>query len=59
MTEPVVDHHGREGGRSRRRRGAAVSFNSLLAGVDGFGQLEGGAAVVLDGNEAAALQKRP
>jgi hypothetical protein len=28
----VVHHHGREEGRGRARRGAAVSFNSLLAG---------------------------
>ena len=33
MTEPVVFHHGRQGGRCSSRRGAAVSFNSLLGGV--------------------------
>jgi hypothetical protein len=31
MTEPVVGHHGREGGGRSKPRGAAVSFNSLLA----------------------------
>ena len=31
MSEPVVHHHGREGGRCRGQRGAAVCFNSLLA----------------------------
>jgi hypothetical protein len=33
MTAPVVHHHGREAGRGRSRRGAAVSFNSLLGGA--------------------------
>jgi hypothetical protein len=32
MTEPVVPDHGREGRRIKSRRGAAVSFNSLLGG---------------------------
>lgn len=31
--EPVVVHHGREEGRSRLRRGAAVCFNSLTGAV--------------------------
>jgi len=31
MTEPVVLHHGREGGPCRRQRGAADCFNGLLA----------------------------
>src|SRR5687767_3030793 len=33
MTEPVVLHHGRQGGRCRLRRGTAVCFNSLLGGA--------------------------
>ena len=32
-SEPVVHHHGREGGRRRKPRGAAVCFNSLLGGA--------------------------
>ena len=32
-SEPVVYHHGREGGRGRQRRRAAVCFNSLLASL--------------------------
>jgi hypothetical protein len=32
-SEPVVHHHGREVGDSGPRRGAAVSFNSLLGGA--------------------------
>ncbi len=33
MSEPVVLHHGREGGRCWSQRGAAVCFNSLLGGA--------------------------
>ena len=32
-SEPVVLHHGREGGRYRSQRGAAGCFNGLLGGV--------------------------
>jgi hypothetical protein len=32
-SEPVVLHHGREEGRWRSRRGAAVCFNGLLGGA--------------------------
>ena len=32
-SEPVVLHHGREGGGLSSRRGAAVCFNGLLGGA--------------------------
>src|SRR6186713_3348679 len=34
-SEPVVLHHGREGGGGRSRRGAAGCFNGLLGGASG------------------------
>jgi hypothetical protein len=54
MTEPVVHHHGREAGRCRLRRGAALSFNSLLGGAPLLSAL-----MQTQVDEVVEIKKRP
>lgn len=58
MSEPVVLTTGERQDLAWTRRGAAVCFNGLLAGVYGLGELERGATIVVDRDEASTLQKR-